>query len=104
MTQLAITAIDNINLFSNYYLEAKALYSELGALGAENLDRINRMDRINSTTNPVNPVNPVQTVTSFSAAPDSPKILDFISRECNRKTNSLRSYLNQNQESKWKSE
>ncbi len=92
MTQLAITAIDNKNLFSNYYLEVKAL------AGAENLDRINRMDRINSTKNPVNPVNPVQTVASFSAAPDSPKSLDFISRECNRKTNSQCSYLNQHQE------
>ncbi|MFZ3166399.1 MAG: hypothetical protein WA130_02205 [Candidatus Methanoperedens sp.] len=41
MTQLAITANDNKNLFSNYYLEAKALYSEyLGAPGAEDLDRI----------------------------------------------------------------
>jgi len=101
MTQLAITTIDNKNLFSNYYLEAM---SELGAPGAEYLDRINRMDRINSTTNPVNPVNPVQTVASFSAAPDSPKILDFISRECNRKNNNKCSYLNQHQESKWKSE
>ncbi len=59
--------------------EAKVLYSEfLGAPGVDNLDRINRIDRINAS-NPVNPVNPVQTVASLSAAPDSQKILDFVS-------------------------
>jgi hypothetical protein len=142
MTQLAITAIENKNLFSNYYFgnqiknnpewkktEARAVFSEfknlfkthkdfipslnekqlqqrffatiftisldhraarmeqakaqysafVGALGTEDLDRINKMDRINLTTNPVNPVHPVQTATSISAAPDSLKILEFIS-------------------------
>ncbi len=39
--------------------------------------RINRIDRINAS-NPVNPVHPVQTAASLSAAPDSPKILEFI--------------------------
>jgi hypothetical protein len=60
--------------------QAKAQYSAfVGALGTEDLDRINKMDRINLTTNPVNPVHPVQTATSISAAPDSLKILEFIS-------------------------
>ncbi|MBU3968098.1 MAG: Eco57I restriction-modification methylase domain-containing protein, partial [Euryarchaeota archaeon] len=60
--------------------EAKTLYSEfLGAPGAEDLDRINRMDWINTAANPVNPVHPVQTVASLSTAPDSRKILDFVS-------------------------
>jgi len=59
--------------------QAKALYSAfVGASGADNLDRINRIDRINAS-NPVNPVHPVQTVASLNAAPDSQKILDFIS-------------------------
>ncbi len=58
--------------------EAKALYSEFCS-GMANSDRINRMDRINSTTNPVNPVHPVQTGASFSAAPNSQKILEFMS-------------------------
>ncbi|MDP2765959.1 MAG: hypothetical protein Q8O41_00680, partial [Candidatus Methanoperedens sp.] len=58
--------------------QAKALYSEFCS-GMANSDRINRMDRINSTTNPVNPVHPVQTGAYFSAAPNSQKILEFMS-------------------------
>ncbi len=64
--------------------DAKALYSEFCS-GMANSDRINRMDRINSTTNPVNPVHPVQTGASFSAAPNSQKILDFVGERLDAK-------------------
>jgi hypothetical protein len=58
-------------------VQAKSLYSEfMGAPGADNIDRINRMDRINTA---VNPVHPVRTVAPPGAAPDSQKILGFIS-------------------------
>jgi hypothetical protein len=60
--------------------EAKTLYAEfLSAPSGKDFDRIDRMDRINASTNPVNPVHPVQSGSSFSAAPDSQKILKFVS-------------------------
>jgi len=90
MTQLAITARDNKNLFSNYYLDnqlknnpewkkedhkaafspldrrvalveqAKALHSEY--LGAPGAENIDRINRIDriNASDPVNPVHPVQ--------------------------------------------
>ncbi|MFZ3169820.1 MAG: hypothetical protein WA130_19585, partial [Candidatus Methanoperedens sp.] len=60
-----------VTLSTYFYVGARMLYSS-----CKNVVYTNRIDRINSTTNPV---NPVQTVASFSAAPDSPKILHFIS-------------------------
>ncbi|MCZ7385268.1 MAG: Eco57I restriction-modification methylase domain-containing protein [Candidatus Methanoperedens sp.] len=66
--------------------EAKALYSA-EAPDRKDFDRINRMDRINPTTNPVNPVHPVQMdANSYSAAPDSQKILDFVGARLSAKT------------------